>query len=86
MSQQIGQVPNIILQPFFMPAATASAQQSYQLTTLQLKHHKTNVLVDDYGLSDDGSVNDDPGHTTSDWQKKKTSKEHQLSYRATKQI
>jgi len=95
MSQQIGQVPNILPQTFFMPAATTLAQQPYQQTTLQAKHHKTNVPMDDYELSDDGSVNDDPGHTTNDWQcvqnnkknsKSSTSKDHQLSYLATKQI
>ena len=33
MSQQIGQVPNILPHPFFMPVATTSAQQPHQQTT-----------------------------------------------------
>jgi len=97
MSQQIGQMPNIIPQPFFMPSVTTSAQQPHQQTTLQVTHRKTNMPMDDYDLSDDGSVNDDPGHTTNDWQcvqnskkkensKNSTIKEHQLSYLTTKQI
>jgi hypothetical protein len=71
-------------------------QPNNPINGLQAKHYKTNMPIDDYELSDDGSVNDDPEHKPmigSEFRiaKKKnskisTSKEHQLSYLATKEI
>ena len=79
MNQQIGQVPNIIAQPFFMPAVTTSAQQPFQQTTLQVNYHKANMTMDDYELSDNGSVNDDPGNLTNDWQCVQNNKKRKIA-------
>jgi hypothetical protein len=68
MNQQIAQVPNTIPQPFYMPADSALAQQPYHLNTLQANHPKANMPMDDCELSDDGSVNEESGNTTNEWQ------------------
>jgi hypothetical protein len=79
MNQQTAQVPNTIPQPFYMPAVTPSAQQPYQQTTSQVNQHKTHIPMDDYDLSDDSSVNEEPGNTTNDWQCAQNSKRRKLT-------
>jgi hypothetical protein len=79
MNQQIPQVPNTITQPYFMPAATTSAQQPYQQTALHVNQHKAHTPMDDYELTDDGSVNEEPGNTSNDWQCVQNNKRRKLT-------